>query len=79
MLPEHLWSAPDRVQFRYLDKLIGGRPEGTIWHHHELPGWMELLPFGPHNITGHFGGRSPGEWADAPRYGVSHWDPLTKP
>jgi hypothetical protein len=63
VLPEHLWHLTDDVQFRYLDNLIGGRPAGTTWHHHELPGWMQLVPFGAHSITWHFGGRSPGGWA----------------
>jgi YD repeat-containing protein len=67
MLPENLWLATDDVQFGYLDNLIGGRPAGTTWHHHEIPGLMQLVPFGIHKITGHRGGRSIGEWADAPR------------
>ncbi|WP_369010154.1 MULTISPECIES: HNH endonuclease [Bacillaceae] len=37
------------------------------WHHTEVPGKMELVPFGIHNITIHNGGRSTGMWADAPR------------
>jgi hypothetical protein len=37
------------------------------WHHSEIPGQMELVPFGQHNISPHIGGRSPGMWADAPR------------
>jgi hypothetical protein len=67
VLPEHLWLSSDDVQFRYLDDLIGGHIDGTTWHHHELPGWMQLLPFGVHNLWGHRGGRSPSGWADAPR------------
>ncbi|MGH8522092.1 MAG: HNH endonuclease [Gammaproteobacteria bacterium] len=63
MLPEHLWQSTDDQQFRYLDNLIGGRPAGTTWHHHELPGWAQLVPFGIHKFTGHRGGRSSGEWA----------------
>lgn len=66
VLPEDLWLASDDVQFRFLDNLIGGRPPGTTWHHHEIPGWMQLLPFGIHSITGHYGGRSSGGWADGP-------------
>jgi hypothetical protein len=54
MLPEDLWLASDDVQFNYLNSLIGGPVEGTTWHHHELPGWMQLLAFGIHNITSHF-------------------------
>jgi A nuclease of the HNH/ENDO VII superfamily with conserved WHH len=67
-LPQFLWTAPDRDQFRWLDDRIpDGRPVGMTWHHSEIPGRMELVPFGPHNVTPHIGGRSPGMWADAPR------------
>jgi hypothetical protein len=66
-LPDELWLRSDDAQFRYLDDLIGGRVPGTTWHHHEIPGWMQLLPFGIHNITSHSGGRSQGGWAGAPR------------
>ena len=64
-LPENLWSATDRVQFKYLDDLIGGRPQGTTWHHHQDSGRMELIPFGIHNITNHSGGRT--TWATGNR------------
>lgn len=37
------------------------------WHHTEVPGKMELAPFGIHNIIIHNGGGSTGMWADAPR------------
>jgi hypothetical protein len=67
-LPQNLWTASDAAQFRWLDARIpGGRPAGMTWHHSEIPGQMELVPFGPHNVTPHIGGRSPGMWADAPR------------
>ena len=67
-LPESLWKAGDSAQFDWLDARIpGGRPVGTTWHHSEIPGRMELVDFGPHNIRNHKGGRSPGMWADAPR------------
>jgi hypothetical protein len=66
-LPEELWQLGDEEQFRYLNDLIGGKDPGMTWHHHELPGWMQLLPFGPHNITVHFGGRSSGHWASGNR------------
>ncbi|MBP3039037.1 HNH endonuclease [Bacillaceae bacterium Marseille-Q3522] len=66
-LPESLWLKSDEVQFEWLDNVIGGRPEGMTWHHTEVPGKMELVPFGIHNITIHNGGRSTGMWADAPR------------
>ncbi|WP_394581797.1 T7SS effector LXG polymorphic toxin [Cytobacillus firmus] len=66
-LPEGLWLKSDEAQFEWLDNVIGGRPEGMTWHHTEVPGKMELVPFGIHNITIHNGGRSTGMWADAPR------------
>lgn len=66
-LPENLWLLLDEVQFKWLDKAIGGRPVGMTWHHTEIPGKLELVPFGIHNITIHNGGRSHGMWADAPR------------
>ncbi len=67
-LPPELWKASDKKQFEWLDaKIPGGRPAGTTWHHSEIDGRMELVPFGPHNIFNHKGGRSPGMWADAPR------------
>lgn len=67
-LPESMWKGTDTEQFNYLDSRIpGGRPEGTTWHHSEIPGRMELVPFGPHNTINHIGGRSPGHWAHAPR------------
>ena len=67
-LPNNLWKAGDKAQFDWLDARIpGGRPAGTTWHHSEIPGRMELVPFGPHNIVNHSGGRSPGNWAHAPR------------
>jgi hypothetical protein len=63
-LPEELWKASDSKQFNWLDARIpGGRPEGMSWHHSEIEGQMELVPFGIHNITDHIGGRSPGHWA----------------
>jgi hypothetical protein len=63
-LPEELWKASDPQQFKWLDARIpGGRPEGMSWHHSEIDGQMELVPFGIHNITDHVGGRSPGHWA----------------
>ena len=68
VLPGDLWLARDRAQFDWLNARIpGGRPPGMTWHHSEIPGRMELVPFGPHNVTPHIGGRSPGMWAHAPR------------
>jgi hypothetical protein len=66
-LPEWLWKATDQAQFDWLDAKIGGRPPGMTWHHSEIPGQMELVPFGIHNVTNHSGGRAPGMWAHAPR------------
>jgi hypothetical protein len=63
-LPTELWKLSDDVQFRWLDSRVpGGRPPGTTWHHSEIPGRMELVPFGAHNVMNHMGGRSPGMWA----------------
>lgn len=67
-LPEELWKESDYKQFKWLDSRIdGGRPEGYTWHHSEISGKMELVPFGPHNSINHKGGRSKGHWADAKR------------
>ena len=62
-LPEHLWQASDAEQFKWLDEHIGGRPEGTTWHHYEKDGKMQLVDFGIHNVTNHNGGRTSGHWA----------------
>ncbi|OZQ57967.1 hypothetical protein CA600_30570 [Paenibacillus sp. VTT E-133280] len=66
-LPKEFWLLKDKEQFEWLDKQIGGHREGMTWHHTELPGQMELVPYGIHNITPHNGGRTTGMWADAPR------------
>lgn len=66
-LPEDMWNKSDSEQFEWLNKQLGGAVEGTTWHHSEIPGKMELIPFGIHNVTNHSGGRSAGMWADAPR------------
>jgi hypothetical protein len=67
-LPEELWKSSDYKQFKWLDSRIpGGRPKGYTWHHSEVPGRMELVPFGPHNSINHKGGRSKDHWADAKR------------
>lgn len=66
-LPKELWTATDAEQFKWLNNQIGGAIKGTTWHHSEIPGKMELVPFGIHNATYHNGGRSAGMWADAPR------------
>jgi hypothetical protein len=69
---DNLWLASDNKQFSILDRLYEQqygvpRPEGTTWHHTIEEGKMELIPFGIHNVTNHNGGRTEGEWADAPR------------
>ena len=66
-LPERFWKLSDKEQFKWLDEQIGGTRKGMTWHHTEVPGKMELVPFGIHNITPHNGGRTKGMWADAPR------------
>lgn len=69
ILPEDKWLLRDKKQYEYLDsKLPGGiRPEGYTWHHSEIEGRMELVPYGIHNTINHKGGRAPGGWADAKR------------
>ncbi|MED3837876.1 Uncharacterised protein [Niallia circulans] len=66
-LPERFWKLSDKEQFKWLDEQIGGTRKGMTWHHTEVPGKMDLVPFGIHNITPHNGGRTKGMWADAPR------------
>lgn len=66
-LPEDMWKMTDAEQFKWLDQQIGGSVEGYTWHHTEVPGKMQLVPTGIHNITTHNGGRTAGMWADAPR------------
>ena len=66
-LPENMWKMTDPEQFKWLDEQIGGAVKGYTWHHTEIPGKMELVPSGIHNVTAHNGGRSPGMWAYAPR------------
>ena len=66
-LPENMWKMSDAEQFKWLDEQIGGTVDGYTWHHTEIPGKMQLVPTGIHNITTHNGGRTAGIWADAPR------------
>ncbi|KIL42971.1 T7SS effector LXG polymorphic toxin [Jeotgalibacillus campisalis] len=66
-LPKEFWKLSDKEQFKWLDEKIGGTRKGMTWHHTEVPGKMELVPFGIHNITPHNGGRTKGMWADSPR------------
>ena len=62
-LPVQMYSKSDSVQFDWLDDEIGGRPRGYIWHHSEVDGQMELVPFGIHNVFFHHGGRAKNHWA----------------
>lgn len=66
-LPESMWKMTDAEQFKWLDEQIGGTVKGYTWHHTEIPGKMQLVPTGIHNITTHNGGRTAGMWADASR------------
>lgn len=66
-LPEELWLKTDKEQFEWLNNKIGGFREDMTWHHTEIPGQMELVPFGIHNVIPHNGGRTIGMWAYAPR------------
>ena len=64
---KEMWRLSDSEQFKWLDEKIGGHVNGYTWHHTEIPGKMELVPTGIHNIITHNGGRTKGMWADAPR------------
>lgn len=66
-LPEDMWKLSNAEQFKWLDAQIENRPAGYVWHHSEIPGRMELVPYGVHNIVAHNGGRSPGMWAYIPK------------
>ncbi len=66
-LPESKWKLSDAEQFKWLDEQIGGPIKGYTWHHTEVPGKMELIPMGIHNIIAHNGGRTTGMWAGYPR------------
>jgi hypothetical protein len=67
-LPVELWQCGDKTQFRFMDSRIpGGRPPGMTWNHSDIPGRMELVHFGIHNVTYHMGGRSPGGWCWRPQ------------
>jgi hypothetical protein len=63
ILPRELWGIPEGQQYIYLDNLIGGRPAGYTWHHSEVAGRMELIPYGIHRLYPHEGGCSPGQWS----------------
>lgn len=68
-LPKEMWKVSDYKQFKYLDSLLpdGKRPKGYTWHHSEIAGRMELVPYGLHRIYHHAGGRAKGYWAHAKR------------
>ncbi|SFD60220.1 A nuclease of the HNH/ENDO VII superfamily with conserved WHH [Bacillus sp. 491mf] len=68
-LPKEYWKKSDPDQFGWLDSQLPGgkRPPGTTWHHSEVDGRMELVPFGIHNSVYHSGGRAPGGWAHGKR------------
>ena len=66
-LPEHMWKQSDYFQLKWLDEQIGGHRPDYSWHHSEVPGKMEQVPYGIHKVTSHNGGKSTGMWADAPR------------
>lgn len=68
-LPKDYWMKTDPKQFEWLDSQLPGgkRPSGTTWHHSEIDGRMELVPFGIHNSINHQEGRATGGWAHAKR------------
>ncbi|RJG15185.1 HNH endonuclease [Paenibacillus thiaminolyticus] len=72
-LPKDLWKKGDTEQFDWLNNKLPEDIRKLIengsytWHHTEVPGKMQLVPYGIHNITTHNGGRSTGMWADAAR------------
>lgn len=68
-LPKEYWKKSDPNQFGWLDSQLPGgkRPPGTTWHHSEIDGRMELVPFGVHNSVYHLGGRAPVGWAHGKR------------
>ena len=57
-LPAHLWDKSRREHFRYLNDMFydGVQPPGTVWHHHQDSGLMELVPRSVHNYINHKGG-----------------------
>ena len=72
MLKEAIENDPELAkQFteEQLEQIKNGEtPTGYTWHHSEKDGTMQLVPYGVHNSTYHHGGRSEGNWADAPRH-----------
>ena len=69
-LPQEYWLKSDRVQFGYLERKLRemAAQDGTdfvmpdlkryTWHHHQDPGRMQLVEFGAHATTNHYGGRN---------------------
>ncbi|MEI5925433.1 HNH endonuclease [Bacillus sp. TD10] len=72
-LPKDLWLKRDVEQFDWLNNRLPEDIRAMVengsytWHHTEVPGKMQLVPYGIHGITVHNGGRTKGMWADAPR------------
>ncbi|MEK4289997.1 HNH endonuclease signature motif containing protein [Paenibacillus sp. FSL P4-0502] len=72
-LPKDLWKKGDTEQFDWLNDNLSEDIRKLVengsytWHHTEVPGKMQLVPYGIHNITTHNGGRSTRMWADTAR------------
>ncbi|MGY3419281.1 hypothetical protein ACVWY4_005513 [Bacillus mycoides] len=72
-LPKDLWLKRDVEQFDWLNNRLPEDIRAMVengsytWHHTEVPGEMQLVPYGIHGITVHNGGRTKGMWSDAPR------------
>ncbi|WP_175890822.1 RHS repeat-associated core domain-containing protein [Burkholderia cepacia] len=66
-VPKDRWKQGDTAQFNWANGQRGGDKEGYTWHHSEIDGRMERVPFGLHNMISHDGGRSPGHWAEGGR------------
>ncbi|MEW9576226.1 HNH endonuclease [Bacillus toyonensis] len=72
-LPKDLWLKRDVEQFDWLNNRLPEDIRAMVengsytWHHTEVPGKMQLVPYGIHGITVHNGGRTKGMWSDAPR------------
>ncbi|WP_405153395.1 HNH endonuclease [Paenibacillus sp. FSL K6-0108] len=54
-LPEDYWKETGPKLLQWLDSQFPGgkRPHGTTWHHSEIDGRMELVPFGIHHSINH--------------------------
>ncbi|MFE4760538.1 HNH endonuclease signature motif containing protein [Bacillus mycoides] len=72
-LLKDLWLKRDVEQFDWLNNRLPEDIRAMVengsytWHHTEVPGEMQLVPYGIHGITVHNGGRTKGMWSDAPR------------